>query len=105
MNKIVKKWVAGFNHEGELVVISHGFRQTPKLLIMQPSITRRGDQMQLLLNYRTRFDRQQAALHNTAKEAIDALLQEQTKMIVIADEMIASARARIRLIRKFELTN
>jgi len=105
--KIVQKWVAGFNHKGELVVVSHGFNQTPKRLTMTASITDTGDQMLKLLGYQTRFDIQQdgVKLHNTAKEAVDALFREQTKMITIADEMIASARARIREIREFELTS
>ena len=101
MSKIVKKWVAGFIHD-KLVVVSHGFRQTPKFFIMQPSITDHGDQMLSLLRYRTRFDRQEVKLHDTEKEAINALFREQTKMITIAEEMIASARARIRLIHERE---
>lgn len=103
---IVQKWVAGFNYEGELVVVSHSFRQTPKLFIMQPSINDCGDQMACLLGYQTRFDRQQdrCKLHDTAKEAISALLSEQRLSIISAEEMIETARAHIREIHKWRST-
>lgn len=104
--KIVTKWVAGFNHQGELVVVSHGFRETPKLFIMMVSITDHGDQMRSLLNYQTRFDRQQdgSKLHDTKKAAVAALMSQQRLDIISAEGTIGNAYDRIREINIFNLT-
>jgi len=102
MNKIVKKWAAGFDYDGKLVVVSHGFRQTAKTLTIQPSLDARGDQMVRLLGYKSRINRNHdACLFDTPKEALETLFQGQSKVISVAEEKIRVAQERMDAINEF----
>lgn len=100
--KIVQKWAAGFNHKGDLAVVSYGFRQTPKTLIMLPA-EGMGVLMEIILGYQMKFNHQQAKgkLFDTAKEAANTLLSKQRLDIISAEETIKVARAKIQTIQEF----
>jgi len=102
MNKIVKKWAAGFDRNGKLIVVSHGFLQTAKMLTMQPSFDSRGDQMSVILRGKRTFHRDyDTCLFDTPKEALETLFREQSDMVKTALEKIRVGRERMWAINKF----
>lgn len=100
--KIVKKWAAGFDYSGKLVVVSHGFRQTKKMLEMQPVIDDRGHQMEIILRYKRTFHREHnTCLFDTPKEALETLFRGQSDVVKAASEKIRIAQERMDAINNF----
>ena len=92
--KIVEKWAAGWDCHENLIVTKGKFRVTKKLLIRQAGTI----EISRLLNYRSRFPKDDPQLHDTRRAAINRLLMQHNSQLQTAYKALKKIHSRIRTI-------
>jgi len=93
--KEIKKWVAGFNGDGSIVLEQVTFRQTPKLLLLETDDSSWG-RITDVLRHTRHLKPSDGRLHDTREAALDyqVLLQENAiraakREIAFAEKLLA----------------
>ena len=90
--KIVEKWVAGWNRQGDLIAAKGRFRVTKKYLIRQDGT----NDVAPFLAYERQLSKDDKRLHDTRRAAINYLLLQQNSQLEKAYQDLEKIHARIR---------
>ena len=91
--KEIQKWVAGFKHDGSIVLEQVTFRQTPKLLVLE---TDDWGRIADVFHYARRLKPSDGRLHDTREAALDYLVLLQENAIRAGKREIAFAEKQLR---------
>ncbi len=98
------KWVANFNHSGDVVVARCRCRRTAKLVIVDSAaIDAEQNRAEDIIGYRTRFDHETAdkIFHDSVDDALDALHQRELTIVEGLEQKISAAQDRMNQIDDF----
>ncbi len=101
MSRVVEKWVAGIYNDRLYVAKGH-FKETKKQLRREGGS--HADKVDIALHFHHTFLRDTDLLHDTAKEALDALRLREMLTIEQAQGKIERIQTRLDLIDDFEIS-